>query len=234
MTEFLPVSSSAHLVILQKIFGISGQELAIPVTLHLGTTLALILFFFNDILEVLINKKMIFYIIIVTLITGIVGISGRVFFRPLFASVSLSALALMVTGIILLFTRLSVHTRRAVLNTKDAFALGITQALAIIPGISRSGITISGLLFRGIEKRLAFKFSFLASIPAVLGAFILEAKEASIILKGNFLNLFIGFIFSFFCGLFSLWVLRKILLKAKLHYFGYYCIIVAILTFLFV
>ncbi|OGX19457.1 MAG: hypothetical protein A3K54_04965, partial [Omnitrophica WOR_2 bacterium RBG_13_44_8] len=177
VTEFLPVSSSGHLVIAEKLLGINEHLVAVSVILHLGTSLALVIFFFRDILNLLRNLRLLSYIIIVTLITGIIGLSGKDFFERLFASPKLVAAALIITGIILLLTKKFMQAKRNTLNLKDALVLGLTQGFAIIPGISRSGMTISTLLFRGLDREVSFRFAFLASIPAVFGAAILEAKN---------------------------------------------------------
>ncbi len=234
ITEFLPVSSSGHLVIIQKFIGVTEQAVVISVVLHLGTSLALVIFFFKDILNLLRNMRLLSYIIIVTLVTGIIGISGKGFFEKLFNSPRLVAVALIFTGIILILTRKFMEKKRSALNIKDAFILGLTQGFAIIPGISRSGITISTLLFRGIDRETSFRFSFLASIPAVFGAAILEAKDISLTSNIGTKSLIIGFIFSLLIGLLSLRILKIILGKAKLYYFGYYCIIIAIITLFFI
>lgn len=234
ITEFLPVSSSWHLVLAQKILNITGQELAVSVFLHLGTSLALVIFFFKDILNAIRNIRLLSFIIIVTIITGIIGILGRDFFEGLFSSTKAVTVALIFTGIILILTKKFMEAKRSVLNIKDAFVLGLAQGSAIIPGISRSGITISTLLFRGMDRQMSFRFSFLVSIPAVLGATLWEVKNISFALKGDFKNLVVGFIFSFLSGILSLGLLKIILRKAKLYYFGYYCIFVAIVTLLFI
>lgn len=234
ITEFLPVSSSGHLVIVQKLIGVTQQAVVISIVLHLGTSLALIIFFFNDILNLLRNIRLLSYIIIVTVVTGIIGVSGKDFFEKLFNSPRLVAMALIVTGTILILTKKFMQAKRSALNIKDAFTLGLTQGFAIIPGISRSGITISTLLFRGLDRETSFRFSFLASIPAIFGAAILEAKDISLTSNMQVGNLIIGFIFSLLTGILSLRILKIILVKAKLHYFGYYCIIIAIITLLFI
>jgi len=233
LTEFLPVSSSGHLVIMQKVFGMTGEELALPLVLHLGTIFALIIFFFRDILNVLRNIKTLSLIFIVTIITGIIGITGKDFFEGLFGSPKMVAIALIITGIILILTRRFMDAKRETVNFKDALILGITQGIAIVPGISRSGITISTLLFRKIDRQTSFKFSFLASIPAIFGATLLEAGKIRLGIESNPINFLLGITFSFLTGLIALWILRLILYKAKWHYFGYYCILVAILTLLF-
>ncbi len=234
ITEFLPVSSSGHLVIIQKLIGVTEQAVAVSIVLHLGTSLALVIFFFKDILNLLRNTRLLSYIIIVTLVTGIIGISGKGFFEKLFNSPRLVAVALIFTGIILILTRKFMEKKRSALNIKDALILGLTQGFAIIPGISRSGITISTLLFRGLDRETSFKFAFLVSIPAVFGAAILEAKEIGLACNPGSGNLIIGFIFSLLTGLLSLRILKIILGKAKLYYFGYYCIIIAVITLLFI
>ena len=233
ITEFLPVSSSGHLVIIQKFIGITEEAIVISVVLHLGTSLALIIFFFKDILNLLRNMRLLSYIIIVTLITGIIGISGKVFFEKLFNSPRAVAIALIFTGIILILTKKFMEKKRSTINIKDALILGLTQGLAIVPGISRSGITISTLLFRGLDREISFRFSFLASIPAVFGAAILEAKDISLTSNIAPRNLILGFIFSLLTGLLSLKIFKIILGKAKLYYFGYYCIIIALITLWF-
>ena len=227
ITEFFPVSSSGHLVIAQKLLGMRGEEVGISVILHLGTCLALIVFFFNDILKLWRNKKTLWLALVVTFITGVIGIGGKDFFESLFSSAEVVALTLLITGTILILTKRFSNGKREKIGIKDALILGLTQGAAIVPGISRSGITISTLLFRGINPGVSFNFSFLASIPAVLGAALLEAKEINLVLKGDAKSLVAGFIFSFLTGLLALTLLKKILQRAKFHYFGYYCIVLA-------
>jgi len=233
MTEFLPVSSSGHLVIAGRLLGLSGEELIISVVLHLGTALALVVFFFKDLLDLYKKPKVVFCLAVTTVITGIIGFLGKDFFESLFSSVSLVAWALMVTGVILIATKKFLVGRREDINLKDAVILGLTQAVAIIPGISRSGTTISTLLFRGIKKEESFRFAFMAAIPVILGAALLEAKGISLKSGINNEGLIVGFIFSFIAGLVSLRFLKLILKRARLHYFGYYCIIVAAAALLF-
>ena len=235
LAEFLPVSSSAHLIILQKILGITRDKLALTIFLHLGTICSLLVFFNKDIFKALRNLKTIFMVIAVTLVTVIIAFPLKGFSEKVFTSSKLIACALAITGVILIFTRKFMHEKREELNFKDALMLGLAQGIsAICRGISRSGITVSTLLFRKIKPEAAFKFSFIASIPAILGAAVLDFKEIRHALKFNFTDFIVGFGVSFLSGLLALWFLRKALDKAKLHYFGYYCIIVAILTFIFI
>jgi undecaprenyl-diphosphatase len=234
LTEFLPVSSSAHLVIMQRILDMRGLAVIISVVLHLGTALALVIFFFKEILAILRNPKVLLLATITTLITAAIGVSGKKFFESLFESPHLVAFALIVTGIILILTRnfITGHKRNN-LNLKDAIILGFTQGLAIIPGISRSGITISTLLFRRVHRDTSFSFAFIIAIPVILGAALYEAKDINSLPAINLHSLFIGFIFSFVTGILSLRILKIFMDKAKLHYFGYYCILVAVVTIIF-
>ena len=234
-TEFLPVSSSGHLVIMQNLFGMNSNSILIFVILHLGTVFAVITFFFKDIINLMRNMRLILLVIVVTLLTGIIALIGKDFFESLFFSPKAVAISLFVTAIVLLIAQKAMHGERNILNTKDAFILGAAQGLAIIPGISRSGITISSLLLRGIRKEEAFRFSFIASIPAIFGAAILELKDAQLCAgQGEFFNLIIGFMASFLSGLLALRIFKKLVLKTKLHYFAYYCIMVAVITLLFI
>ena len=233
LTEFFPVSSSGHLVILEKLFGITENQVAVSIVLHLGTVLALITFFYKDILKLFSNMRLLLLIIVVTFITGVIGVAGKDFFENLFVSTKAVALGLIFTGIILILTKKFMQAKRDNLNFKDAVILGLTQGIAIIPGVSRSGITISTLLFRGIDRETSFRFSFLVSIPAVFGAVLLEARKIIPACSIEIKNYAVGFIFSFLAGVFALWILKLILKKAKFYYFGYYCIIIAAIIILF-
>ncbi|MFH0913150.1 MAG: undecaprenyl-diphosphate phosphatase [Candidatus Omnitrophota bacterium] len=234
ITEFLPVSSSGHLVIMQHILGITYNQLALSVVLHLGTAFALAVFFFRDLLGLAKNFKLLRLLFIVTIITAIIGLLGKDFFEALFSSVKLVALALIVTGIILILTKKFIFGQRKKITFKDALVLGFTQSIAIIPGISRSGITISTLLFRGIDRENSFRFSFLAAMPVIFGAAILEAKNIDFAMRMESGNLLAGFVASFLAGIISLKFLKMVLKQARLHYLGYYCIIIAIITLIFI
>lgn len=234
LTEFFPVSSSGHLVIFQNILSVTKNQVALDVVLHLGTVCALLVFFFKDIIKLLRDIKMIALIIIVTIITGAIGVAGKDFFEQLFVSPKAVGVSLFITGVILLLTKKFSQQNRDKVSLKDSAILGVTQGIAIIPGISRSGMTISTLLFRGLKSEICFKFSFLVAIPVILGAAVMEGRHISSAMKGDGTNFAAGFIFSFIFGLIALAIVRRVLNKAKLYYFGYYCIIVAILTLIFV
>lgn len=233
LTEFLPVSSSGHLVIAERILGITENQIALPVILHLGTAFSLLVFFSRNLLKILRDLRLIALLCTTTIITVIIALLGRDFFENLFSSVSYVAIALLITGAILIATKRFMSGQRREINLKDASILGLTQSIAIIPGISRSGITISTLLFRGIERENSFYYSFLAAIPVIFGAAVLEMRQINYALRQDALKLSLGFCVSFLSGLASLWILKWVLKKAKLHYFGYYCIILAVITLVF-
>ncbi|MBM3249690.1 MAG: undecaprenyl-diphosphate phosphatase [Candidatus Omnitrophica bacterium] len=233
LTEFLPVSSSGHLVIFQKLLGVAEEGVVISVVLHAGTLFALAIFFIRDLLAILRHVRLLLFILAVTLITGSIGIAGKDFFEGLFGSPRLVAFALIFTGLVLLVTKRSCAGTREKPGFKDALVLGLAQATSIIPGLSRSGMTISTLLFRKFAPETSFKLSFLAAIPAISGALLLEAGKVDLALKAHAPELLIGFIFSFLTGLISLQVLKSILRKEKFYLFGFYCFFLAIITLIF-
>ena len=234
LTEFLPVSSSGHLVVLQKLLGMHAYEVAISIVLHLGTLFAVVIFFWQDILDLLKDSKRLILVAVVVIITGTIGVLGKDFFESLFSSTKLVGFAWIFTGLLLIATKRIKQFNRDKLNLKDALILGLTQGLAIVPGISRSGTTISTLFFRKIDRSLAFSFSFLVSIPIILGAVILESRKIESFPKSDLIGLGVGFIFSFFMGLVALLFLKTVIDKAKFYYFGYYCLLMAAVTLLFI
>ena len=237
LTEFLPVSSSGHLVLFSHLFGIEkAQILPIVIVCHIGTLLALICFFARDIWQILKDLVILSQIVIVTLITGVFILFGRNFFEQLFQKPALVCLALFITSILLLLSRRFTKGRRNMLalNIKDAICLGISQGFAIIPGISRSGITIVSLLARGVQPEAAFKFSFIAGIPAILGSFLLEAKGIGFAFNNNHMHFWLALGLSFVFGLIGLFILKRVVKRLHLHYFGYYLIPISILAFIFI
>jgi undecaprenyl-diphosphatase len=234
LTEFLPVSSSGHLVIAQKILGITDNQLLIILACHFGTLFAMVLFFFKDIVGLFKKPGLIGHIILVTVITGIIGLAGKDFFESLFASPKAVSISLFITGAVLIFSRNFQRGKRGInsIDIRDSLFLGLMQAFSIIPGISRSGMTISSLLFRNIDKQSAFKLSFLAGMPAIAGAFVLELKDVGTIAAGQLSGLVMAALVSFIVGFFALAALRSMLDRAKFHYFGYYCIALAVSTWI--
>ncbi len=245
ITEFFPVSSSGHLVILEHIFKISGDKLLLTVVLHAGTFLSVLVYYRKKVIEIIINsvniilkpkqvekddKNYIFGILIVTVITGISALFFKDFFESLFSKPIYASIALFITGMILLLT-LKTKEKPEINITRDSILVGLAQSFAIIPGISRSGSTISTTLFLGWNKEKGTEFSFIAFLPAMLGAIILEAKKISMIT--DIFTLFIGFLVSFIVGLLAIGYLIKIIKKQKFYIFGIYCILISILSFFY-
>jgi undecaprenyl-diphosphatase len=151
-----------------------------------------------------------------------------------FSSARLVGLMLLVTTALLFLTAVA-KPRREALHWYDSILIGLAQALAILPGISRSGATISTAMYAGIDQRTAFKFSFLLSLPAIFGAFILQLKDALDIglPKDQLLIYLTGMIAAFISGYACLVILRKVVLAGKFAWFGIYTLIIAVLTLIF-
>jgi len=186
LTEFLPVSSSGHLVLFQKIFGITAPALFFDTMLHIGTLLAVFAVLWRDILEIL--KKPIQpltgFLIIATIPAVIAALAFGDIIEEVFESGRFLGVCFLLTSVLLvsaefLSKRAAVGTLKKAgdMNWLDALVIGILQAIAIAPGISRSGATISGALSRGLNRDFAARFSFLMSIPAILGALVMQTKD---------------------------------------------------------
>lgn len=229
ITEFIPVSSSGHLVLFNE-FLEGGRDVFFYVSLHLGTTLSLILFFFKDILAYFSSITCLKKIMVVTGITGLVGFIGKEFFENLFDSMFMVSFFLALNGLILIFANLKVsRVKKREVSYVDAFVLGLAQSFAIIPGISRSGVTISTLLMRNIEREEAFRFSFVSSVLIVIASFLFKVYDNdvsfSFLTQARYLYS-IGV--SFLVGYISLFALSFVVKKAKLNIFGYYCLLLSL------
>ncbi|MBU0896515.1 MAG: undecaprenyl-diphosphate phosphatase [Candidatus Omnitrophica bacterium] len=230
LTEFLPVSSSGHLYFLKRVLGLNEDLLSFFIFLHLATLFAMLLFFSKEIQSAVLKKKLLLYIFIITGISGFFGLIIKYFFSSFFDDKYLLSFCFFINAVILLSARRVRQKRDSQsITLKDSFILGILQGVSIFPGISRSGITITGLLRRGLDARQAFNLSFLMAIPVILLAFFAEFKElSSCSLKPSYL--ISGFICAFFCGMLALKILKKILISGKFHNFGYYGLIVFIIS----
>jgi undecaprenyl-diphosphatase len=237
LTEFLPVSSSGHLVILQSFFKNFQQSgISFDVFIHCATLLAVIVYFYKDIVEIISmkNKKWILLIIIATIPAGIVGVLFKDQIETAFSNVILVCIMLIITGIMLFisdkFTNLAKDKKD--ITILDSIIIGCFQAFAILPGISRSGSTISAGIFRGLKRDVATKFSFILSIPAIFGALILSLKDFKNIPSTSYIPYISGFISAFVVGLISLKLLTIIIKSKNLKYFSYYCWILSIVVFI--
>ena len=256
LTEFLPVSSSAHLVFIQNILGVESS-LAFDIFLHLGTLIAVLWFFRADVYKMLeswwysINdirngrfkegfyedpyKRLAWYVILATIPVGIVGVLFEDSVDALFAgALYVPAFFLFVTGTILYLSQRmpSGEINYDTITLKEALFMGLGQACAILPGLSRSGTTIAAGLTIGLEKEFAAKFSFILSIPAIFGAFVFQLKDIGSAMHVNFLPVFLGFIASIVAGYLAIRWMLDLIKNKSLDIFAYYCWLVGIIVFM--
>lgn len=231
LSEFLPISSSGHLYIIKKILKLPSDLLPFFIYLHVATLFSLIVFFYRDIILSFKNKKILLNIGVATSITFISVLFFRGILGRYFSHKYLISLGFLITAFLLLAIRDDGNKKIEDLKIKDCAIIGILQALAVIPGISRSGITITGLMKRGLKKIEAFKFSFLLAIPTIFGAFLLKIKDLSVSgLSADYLAE--SFFIAFVLGLLALRILRRYVYTNRLYQFGYYCILVGVVGFL--
>jgi undecaprenyl-diphosphatase len=247
LTEFLPVSSSAHLTFAEHLFGIPASwRLTYDVLLHLGTTFALLVYFAPKLRQVIValfspnqhkrreNWTLVLAIAVGTIPAALAGVLLRDRLEALFARPVYSAFALLVTGVVLFCTRKKTGDERRSINWRAGLVVGMAQAFALLPGISRSGVTISAALFLGLARSEAFEFSFLLSIPAVLGAAALKLKGSALFQPGTIppVTALLGLTASVLFGLLALVIVRKLLLQRRFHWFAFYCWGVGLLVLL--
>lgn len=231
LTEFLPISSSGHLVIFQGLFGITSNQLTIDLFLHLGTVIPVIIIFWNDIRDIILFKKekrRLTYLLLIGIIpTGIIGILFRDFFEGLFASTRTVGFMLLITGFLLLLSEKLSRVKFKLNEMKEysALVVGIAQGLAIIPGISRSGTTIVASLLQGLDRESAARYSFLIALPVILGGGILELKDVlSVGITGlSWGTILTGVLAAAVSGYFAIKYLLHILRQGSLMVFVYYC-----------
>lgn len=251
LTEFLPISSSGHLIITQELLGIKQPGMVFEIFAHLGTLVAVFIVFRGEIggmisalpaffiksyrnesLEQKESIRMIGLVIIASIPTAIIGFMFKPLFESLFESVKSAGYGLIVTGIILWLVERKKSGQKGVLKIKplEAVLVGIAQGCAIAPGISRSGSTIAACLFAGINRETAAKYSFILSIPTILGAAIFDVKD--FIAFGSMVSwgqLSVVTISAAISGLFAIKILTEVLRKGSLKPFSVYCWIVGFL-----
>ena len=249
LTEFLPISSSGHLVLFQSLLGLEEPELLFDIAVHVGTLVAVCLFYFRDIKKMVrtvfsksvwsnnggLSKqiketpeiRLFFLIIIGTVPTVCLGLAFRPIADTLFSSIRIVGFMLVITGLALWLTRRTQETGRRTgeLTPRDALYIGVVQGLAILPGISRSGSTIAIGLLRGIDRKTAARYSFLLSIPAIIGALVLGCfdipgatahRQATGIMVG-------GALVAFVVGYLALRILVYMIQKGRFFIFAPYC-----------
>ena len=242
LAEFLPVSSSGHLMVFHRLLGIeSNDNLTFIVVLNLGTLLPLLFVFRKDILALVKQpfQKTVYLLIIATIPIVIVTILFGNSIESLFQSTQFLAFGFLATGIVLILTDRIKNNNKTIKKMRyvDAIVVGLTQAIAIFPGLSRSGSTISASLLRGLTREDAAKFSFLMSIPAAFGALAFRVirilTDQSLIDALNPLNLFVGFLAAAISGYLSINFMMNLIKKAKLKYFAlFYVFGLTLLIFL--
>ena len=260
LSEFLPISSSAHLVFTSNFYKVfkgieiaqeSNQEIFLDIMLHLGTLIAVLIFFRKDILNIikalyngLKNKeyntdfKTGIYIIIGTFITVLIAyplneIAGDLVFKP-----AIVGILLIFTGCLLLFSEyLSQKNKdKKEVKLKNSIFMAIAQGLAALPGFSRSGLTIATGLLSGLDRTTAARYSFLLSIPIILGASMLYPLiklDLQEVITYNWLAITVGTVVSAIVGYLCIKYFMKFLSKFSLAIFGYYCLLMGIFTFIF-
>jgi undecaprenyl-diphosphatase len=233
--EFLPVSSSGHLVLLQKAFGISEQTLFFDTMLHVGTLFAVVVVLWNDIITIMCRpiQPLIGYLIIATIPAVLAALVFGDQIEYIFSTGQFLGVCFLITAVLLCVTeflskRISQangYKKREEMNWLDALIIGIFQAIAIPPGISRSGATISGALSRRLDRDFAARFSFLLSIPAILGALVLNLKDLaknSGAAGGMGAEVIAGTITAAIVGFFAVKLMLKIVKEKSLFGFAVY------------
>ncbi len=246
LTEFLPISSSGHLVLCQRLFGLNEPEMFFDISVHVGTLFAVIIYFRKDIWAIILSLsnfvrdllkrrvsplhawedpdlRLALLIIIGSLPTGLIGMLFSKIADRLFSSIFIVGCALMVTGFLLWLTRWAEAAGRDMsgFSIRNALVIGVAQGLAITPGISRSGTTIAVGLLLGLSRETAARYSFLLSIPAILGAAVLALSDVSA--PSVNMVICIGAVTAGVVGYGALAMLVYIVKKGQLHLFSPYC-----------
>jgi undecaprenyl-diphosphatase len=250
VAEFLPISSSGHLVLLRTLMKLSEVPLLYDVLLHVSTLIVVIIIFrsrigsiFSSIWRAIRSKtdsgdrenlRLVLYILIATVVTGAVGFVLSRFEDLFFNRPRLVSALFLVTALFLLSTLLSRGGRNYFqIGYLGAVIVGLAQGVGVLPGISRAGITISAALLLGLERQRAGEFSFLIAVPAILGALILQLRDAGALLEvADPLVLLIGFAASFVVGLLSLILLLRVVRRGQLALFSIYLVPLSVASFI--
>jgi undecaprenyl-diphosphatase len=255
LTEFLPVSSSGHLVLFQNLFGMHEPELLFDICLHVGTLTAVLIVFYREIFQIFTalvqlpgrlksaggirnllagdaSIRMALLIAVGSIPTAVIGLLFKEITDQLFGSLTIVGCMLLVTGTLLWLTRKIRSKGRPIERTrlKDALLVGLVQGLAILPGISRSGSTIATALFLGVDRKVAGRYSFLLSIPAIVGALLLGLDTPELHTTIPLTTIVAGSVVSALVGWLALVILLRVVDRGQLHRFAPYCWIVGAMT----
>ena len=239
LTEFLPVSSSGHLVLAQELMGIDDPGLTFELLLHLGTLMSVLIYFratlarlaralFDPSMKK--DRALIGYLAIATVPVGLVGLTLRKQVEGLGENPSAVCVFLCVTGLLLFVPRMLAKRNDAELSLRSAIAMGCGQACAVLPGISRSGSTIVAGMATGVRPSRAAEFSFLLAIPAIAGASAVEfLGHYEEIDPGKLFGPYLaGAIAAFVFGLVAVYAVLQVIRRGKFEYFAYYCLLIGI------
>lgn len=234
-TEFLPVSSSGHLVVVQQLMGwkaADGVIMAFDVALHIGTLISVVAVFWRDIVQMLTgrNRRLVGCLFLASIPAVIVGFTLKHQIEGLFSSVLTVGVAWLITGTVLLLTRLVKVSDLKETGWLRSLLIGCAQAIAIIPGISRSGSTMSAGLFLRLEKGEAARFSFLMSVPVIAGSALLDAKELAGFPAESQFAMLAGVVAAAIVGIICIKWLLKLIVRGHFWWFGIYCLLAGLVT----
>ncbi|MGQ9779311.1 MAG: undecaprenyl-diphosphate phosphatase [Bacillota bacterium] len=244
VTEFLPISSSAHLVFVPRILGLAHPPLAFDVLLHLGTLLAVVGYFARDLGRLIREawqgrgeaRRLLFLLLLGSVPAGLFGLLAHDWIERAFAAPAATAWQLAFTGLLFFLAERRGAGKKGLnaMGPADALFIGVGQALAVVPGISRSGATIAFGLWRGLGRTEAARFSFLLSIPAILGAGLVEARSIVGAAGGGLaLTYFLGFAAAAVAGAVSIAFFLRHLSRGRLLPFALYCWAAAVVFLLY-
>lgn len=238
ITEFLPVSSSGHLVLMQQVMGLEEVPIFFDTMLHFGTLIAVVAVLFSEIIQIFRHpvKNHLGMLILATIPAAVVGYLWSDYFESVFKSGSLLGVCFLITAVILTVSELiatRINTKKPI-TTKSALAMGLMQAVAILPGVSRSGSTIAGGLFCGVDRVRAAKFSFLMSIPIILGSVLSSGMNTADVGMGDVstATIVIGTIVAAAAGFFAVKFMLAIIEKTKLYGFAIYVSVLGVFLLL--
>jgi undecaprenyl-diphosphatase len=249
IAEFLPISSSGHLVVLQHLFerlfpgSASSEHLLMNVTLHVGTLGSILVVYRNDLRRLVFRPRLCLQVIVATIPAAVVGLMLKSYLEEAFESPVVVACGWLMTAAFLLTAQRFERDEVPIdsMTFRQSLVVGMFQALALVPGLSRSGSTISAGLYTGLTRTAAAEFSFLIAIPVIAGAAAVESRplwqawlfggsEAAVTAPSSLLPLAVGMLTAFVVGIAALRGLLAMIARRRLHWFAWYCVLAAVVT----